>query len=729
MTRQEAFRRRAAAALANSRIRENLGRFATAYRAARENALAVLDYEAERARLRRMKADAVERLPELAEQFVEAAGRVGAHVMRARTAEEANRYIAELAKARGVELVVKSKSMVSEEIELNRALEAMGITPLEADLGEWIIQRAQDHPSHSVMPCVHMSKEEVAAVFSKALGRAVPPDISLMVGLAREELREKYLTAGMGISGANIAVAETGTVIIVTNEGNGRLVTSVPPIHVALLGYDKLVPTIEAAAPQLKLLSKTATGQPLTVYTTFITGKTRSSRIPRPPEFRGPAEAEMHIVLLDNGRWAMRDDPEFTEALYCIRCASCANVCPTYRVVGGHVFGHIYSGVIGTVITPFHHGWEHAAVPQEACLLCRACADACPAEIDLPRMVVAMRSRIVEREEQKKEAKGIRRFFLNRILPNPSLYHLTLRLGAVLQLPLTRGRTVLQKLPGPLKTLTSVRALPAVAARPLRRRVAAVLPARGEAQRTVTLFASCLIDQFYPEIGEAVISVLNHYGVTVHYAKTQGCCGLPAYYEGQKGAAGRMARDLIAALESSPGEHIVTATPACTVTLKQYIPQLVQGDSLWEGRGRSIAGWTRDFSEYLIDVIGLGNGTLGEATGEKVTVTYHDSCSALRGLRIREPQRRLLRMLPRYELRELDDIGECCGFGGHFSADYPEVAGAILNRKIAAIERTGASVVVLDSPGCLLQIRGGLLKKGSPIEVKHIAELLAGALD
>lgn len=729
MTRQEAFRRRAAAALANSRIRENLGRFGTAYRTSRENALAVLDYEAERARLRRVKEEAVERLPELAEQFVEAASRVGAQVVRVGTADEANRYIAELAKARGVRLVVKSKSMVSEEIALNRYLEEMGITPVEADLGEWIIQRAHDHPSHSVMPCVHMSKEEVAEVFSKALGRAVPPDISLMVRLAREELRDKYFTAGMGISGANIAVAETGTVIIVTNEGNGRLVTSVPPVHVVLLGYDKIVPTIEAAAPHLKLLSKTATGQPLTVYTTFITGKMGTSRIPRPRGFGGPAEPEMHIVLLDNGRWAMRDDPEFREALYCIRCASCANVCPTYRVVGGHVFGHIYTGVIGTVITPFHHGWDHAAIPQEACLLCRACADACPAEIDLPRMVVAMRSRIVEREAQAKEARGIRRFFLNRILPNPSLYHLALRLGAVLQLPLTRGRTVLRELPGPLKKLTSFRALPAVAARPLRRRVSEVLPARGETKRTVTLFGSCLIDQFYPEIGEAVIKVLNHYGVTVHYGKTQGCCGLPAYYEGQKDAAGRMARDLIAALESSPGEHILTATPACTVTLKQYIPKLVQEDPVWEGRGLSIAGWTRDFSEYLVEILGLGDGTLGAAAGEKVAVTYHDSCSALRGLRIQAPQRRLLRMLPRYELRELDDIGECCGFGGHFSADYPEVAGEVLNRKIAAIERTGARLVVLDSPGCLLQIRGGLLKKGSPIEVRHIAELLADALD
>jgi iron-sulfur cluster protein len=722
MTRQEEFRRRAAEALANPRIRENLGRFGTAYRTARKNALAGLDYEAHKAKLRRMKEDAVERLPELVEQFVKSARSVGAIVFEARTAQDANRYIAELARARGVELVVKSKSMVSEEIGLNGHLEQLGITPLEADLGEWIIQQANEHPSHSVMPCIHMSKEEVAGIFSRALKREIPPDINMMVRLAREELRGKFLSAGMGISGANIAVAETGTVIIVTNEGNGRLATTVPPIHVALLGYDKIVPTIEDAASHLKLLAKTATAQQLTVYTTFITGKTAASRIPRAREFRGPAEAEMHIVLLDNGRWAMRNDPEFREALYCVRCASCANVCPTYRVVGGHVFGHIYTGVIGTVITPFHHGWDAAAVPQEACY------DACPVQIDLPRMVVAMRARIVEQEEHTKKATGIRRLFLDKILPNPSLFHLALRLGAIAQLPLTRGRTVLREMPWPLRNLTSMRAIPAVAARPLRNRVAEHLPARGESRQAVTFFGSCLVDQFYPEIGEAVIKVLNHFGVTVHYPKAQSCCGLPAYYEGHKETAGRMARDVIAALESSRGGPIVTATPPCGITLKQYIPKLVKGDHAWEERGRLLATRTYDFSEYLVEVMGLGDGSLGKATTEKVPLTYHDSCSALRGLRIQEPQRRLLRMLPRYELRELEEIGECCGFGGHFSADYPDVAGEVLKRKIAAIEQTGAHVVALDSPGCLLQIRGGLLKQGSPIEVKHIAELLAEAL-
>ncbi|MFQ5840183.1 MAG: L-lactate dehydrogenase (quinone) large subunit LdhH [Candidatus Methylomirabilales bacterium] len=728
VSRQAEFRRRAAEAMANPRLRENLARFGRAYRGARAEALSVLDYDRARDQLRRMKEDAVERLPELTAQFIEAVHRVGATVVEVKTAAEACDYIARLARARQVELVVKSKSMVSEEIELNHYLQNHGITALEADLGEWIIQQAGELPSHSVMPCIHLSKEEVAEIFSKALGRRVDPDIQAMVQTARAELREKFLTAGMGLSGANIAVAETGTVIIVTNEGNGRLVTTLPPIHVALLGYDKLIPTMDDAASQLNILAKAATAQGLTVYTTFITGKTGVSAVPRPPGFRGPTAPEVHIVLLDNGRLAMRDDAEFREALYCIRCASCANVCPTYRVVGGHVFGHIYTAVIGTVITPFHHGWEHAAVPQEACLLCNACYDACPAKINLPRMIVAMRDRLAAQEAARGEAGGLRHFFLTRVLPRPTLLHASLRVAGVVQGLLTGGRRVIRNLPGPLRRFTSMRAVPTLALRPLRSRLPAVTRPPAPPRARVAFFASCLIDHLYPEIGEAVVKVLRHYGCEVHFPRAQSCCGLPASYEGQKGAAAEMARNVIRAFEKLPVDYIVVASPPCGIALRQYVPQLTQGDPAWAERARALADRTRDFSEFLVRVLEV-NESIGATGGPPIPLAYHDSCSAYRGLKLRDPQRHLIGLLRRYELREIDEIGECCGFGGHFSTDYPEVAGEVLHCKIAVIERTGAAVVALDSPGCLLQIRGGIIKRGSPITVKHLAELLAEAID
>ncbi|MFN3476599.1 MAG: LUD domain-containing protein, partial [Candidatus Methylomirabilales bacterium] len=597
MGRQEKFRRRAAEALARPGIRNALGRFGTTYRIARAQALAVLDYETHRSKLRASKEKAIERLPELAKQFIEAAKKVGAIVFEAKTAEEACAYIAKLAKDRGVQLVIKAKSMVSEEIELNRYLEQHGMTALEADCGEWIIQQAGEKPSHSVIPAIHLSKEEVAQVFTKALGRPIPPDIPFMVSTLREELRGKFVEAGMGLSGANLAIAETGTLVLVTNEGNGRLVTTLPPVHVAILGYEKIVPTFEEAALHLKILAKAATGQGLSVYTTFITGKAGASAIPRPPSFKGSTEPELHIVLLDNGRFRMRDDPEFREALHCIRCASCANVCPTYRAVGGHVFGHIYTGVIGTVITPFHHSWEKAAVPQEACLLCRACYDACPTEINLPRMVVALRREIEKREPTK----GMRGFFLNHLLPNPTLFRLSLTLLTLAQIPFVQDRTI-RSLPGPLKRFTSPRTLPALAPHRLRDRLDAVVTAHGTRKATATFFGSCLLDFVYPEIGLAAVKVLTHYGVEVRFPKAQSCCGLPAYYEGHHEAAKRMAKQLVKVLDAEPSDYIITATPPCGITIREYFPKLLKDDPL-EAKAEALAQKCFEFSEFLVKIL------------------------------------------------------------------------------------------------------------------------------
>lgn len=724
MSRQAEFRRRAAEALAKPGIRAALTRFGTAYRKSRADALAVLDYEAARTRLRASKEDAIARFPELAAEFIANARKAGAIVFEARTAEEANAYIADLAARRGVRLVVKAKSMVSEEIHLNHYLERRGITPLEMDAAEWIIQQAGERPSHSVMPAIHLSKEEVAGIFTTALGRPIAPDIPALVATLRAELREKFLEAGMGISGANIAVAETGTIIIVTNEGNGRLVTTAPPVHVALLGYDKLVPTLEEAGHHLTLLSKAATGQALTVYTTFITGKTGAPRLPRPPGYAGAPEPEMHIVLLDNGRRAMREDPDFREALYCIRCASCANVCPTYRVVGGHVFGHIYTAIIGVDITPFHHGLEHAAVPQEACLLCGACVDACPAKIDLPRMILRIRERLEEHDPPR----GLRHFFLTRVLPKPRAFDRAVRLAGLAErlLPGREG-ALIRDLPGPLRRLTSIRSLPVVARRPLRDRLPEVTAARGTRRHRVAFFGSCLIDYLYPEIGEAVVRVVRHYGVDVCYPKGQGCCGLPAYYEGARAGAAAAARATLEALEGHGADYILTATPACGVALRKYLPELLADDPALAPRAAALAARTKEFAEFCVEVLGLG--TAEPAPHRDATpITYHDSCSSYRRLKLKDAPRRLLNALPAYRLVELDEVGECCGFGGHFSADYPEVAGHVLERKLAAVERTGASLLVLDSPGCLLHLRGALHKQGKSIPVRHLAELLAEAL-
>jgi iron-sulfur cluster protein len=244
---------------------------------------------------------------------------------------------------------------------------------------EWVIQLAGETPSHLIAPMVHKTREQVAELFSTETGQDIPADVSVLVKVARERLRQAFIDADIGISGANIAIAESGTLVLVSNEGNGRLVTTLPPVHVAIVGIEKIVPTLEDATAILRVLSRSATGQKLTSYVSYITGPSRTADIELTLATGVHGPEEVHIVLLDNSRWAAREDPELREALQCIRCGACSNVCPPYQVVGGHVFGHIYTGPIGLIMTAMHHGLEHAAGPQSLCVSCNACEVVCPA--------------------------------------------------------------------------------------------------------------------------------------------------------------------------------------------------------------------------------------------------------------------------------------------------------------------------------------------------------------
>src|SRR5215212_1529752 len=404
------FAQRYRRALDNAQLRRNLLNFQRSWRVSREGAFAAYaenperggegtgtaragqlssasgtaEFVALRDRLARIKDEVIDHLPDYLDRFQREAEARGVHVYRAADAETANRYVLDLCRRHGITHAVKSKTMVSEEIELNGVLEKAGIRPVETDLGEWIQQLAHERPSHMVMPAIHKSRGEVADLLSGAAGRPVSrEDIGEQVSVARSELRRDFLEAGLGVSGANALIAESGTVMFIENEGNARLVTSLPRVHVVLAGIEKLVPDYEAAMLQLRLLARSATGQGITSYTTFLSG---------PPE---PGK-EMHIVLLDNGRMQMRATPLIHDALRCIRCAACADVCPPYAVVGGHVFGHIYSGAIGLVNTPYHHGIEAGAGPQSLCVSCNACATVCPVGIPLPQQILAVRAQVAE---------------------------------------------------------------------------------------------------------------------------------------------------------------------------------------------------------------------------------------------------------------------------------------------------------------------------------------------
>ncbi len=729
-------------ALADEQMHAALERFAPSWRASRKS---VFEYEESeygpeysfphmRHQLRQAKDYAIEHQEEMVAQFKKMAEAAGAIVYEARTAEDANRYIYELCQRKGIELVVKSKTMVSEETELNHYLEARGIKPVETDLGEWVAQLAHERPSHMVMPIIHKTRQQVGALLSEATGRPISrEDVAEQVAVIRVEHRKAFLTAGMGISGANALIAESGTVMMVTNEGNGRLVTSLPPVHVVMAGYDKLVPTFADAITQLRLLARSATAQPITSYTTFLTGPATPGK-------------EMHIVLVDNGRSEMRADPRFKEALRCIRCAACANICPPYAQVGGHAFCYIYSGAIGLVVTPFHHGLDADAGPQSLCVSCNACETVCPVEIPLPSLILDVRSRVV----QKKGLPWLKKVIFGT-MAHPRVFGLFTRLASIFQFPVTGGsryvRTrafgALGKLPfvRPVARLASWRSLPAFATRPLRDRVKTqlALPPQKTGQTpsmTVCYFAGCMTDRLYPEMGEAVIKVLQACNIRVTYPQQQNCCGLPALNSGDRKDGSIMGKQTIRtleqALEQNGADYILSASTSCVVTLVQDYMKLFEdlGEQEWLERAKAIAAKTVDFTTFLHSVL-LANGTqlpLRE-DGDKIEViTYHDSCQSCNCLGLRKEARHVIQDVLGLELREMPQSDVCCGFGGATSIEHGDVAERLLHNKLRNAESTGATVLVADNPGCLMHLRGGVDAQRKHMRVLHLAQLVAERL-
>jgi L-lactate dehydrogenase complex protein LldF len=325
--------------------------------------------------------------------------------------------------------------MVSEEMGLNEFLGELGVEAVETDLGEYIIQLAQETPFHIIAPAVHKSREEVAQLFAEKIGRSGLHEINDMAQAAREELRPKLLSADMGITGANFLVAETGTLVLVTNEGNGRFCTSVPRVLVSIAGMEKVVPSLEDLAVFLRLLPRSATGQRLSSYVTHVSGPRRTEDEDGPQEF--------HLVIVDNGRSKLLRDPELREALYCIRCGACLNICPVYRKVGGHAYGWTYSGPIGAVVSSVLVGLDKAKDLPHASSLCGACQDVCPLKINIPHMLLTLRSRLVEGPDpQTRKASLSERLLAQgylRLMSSPRLLGLTRAVGLQVQRPLVRG--------------------------------------------------------------------------------------------------------------------------------------------------------------------------------------------------------------------------------------------------------------------------------------------------
>ncbi|GGA28911.1 LutB/LldF family L-lactate oxidation iron-sulfur protein [Paenibacillus physcomitrellae] len=385
--------------------------------------------------------------------FADNARANGVHVHFAETSAEAVTIALAIAERKSAKSVVKSKSMVTEELHLNHELESIGVEAIETDLGEYIIQLAGETPSHIIIPAIHKNRYQIAEMLSEVAGETLPPDTSVLAGFVRKKLREKFLEADIGMTGCNFAIAETGSMVLFENEGNARMVTTVPKTQITLMGMERIIPSWSDLEVMATLLPRSATGQKLTVYMSGITGPRREQ------DADGPEE--MHLIIVDNGRSLQLGDPEFQELLNCIRCGACLNACPVYRHIGGHAYGGTYSGPIGAVLTPALQKnvaeWDDIA---SASSLCGACYEACPVKIPLHDMLVSLRRRKVESGHgQSMESAGMKGF--GAVMANSRRFKLVLGLGKMGQKLVARNGEIRSKL-GPLKGWNNYRVAPSL---------------------------------------------------------------------------------------------------------------------------------------------------------------------------------------------------------------------------------------------------------------------------
>ncbi len=444
------------AALADPRLQQILGQLGdTLGRRNREAWAALPNSDLIRERARSIKDETLAELDQHLAKLEETVTARGGNVHWADSGADACRIIVDVIRKRGGTKVVKSKSMTSEEIHLNHALEEAGIEAVETDLGEYIIQLAEHRPSHIVAPAIHLSAQQIADILSKPAGERLPADRQTLAQFARRALRKKFAEADAGISGANFAIAETGSIVLVTNEGNGRLTAALPKCHIAVMGIEKVIPRLADLPYFLKVLARAATGQKLSIYTQIITGPRRDGELDGAEEF--------HLVILDNGRTRILGSP-LRESLFCIRCGACLNACPIYRSVGGHAYGGVYAGPIGAVLTPLYDGLSANHHLPHASSLCGACQAACPVKIQIPEMLIQLREQLHDAGEQKSRMEAFGYWLWATTAKRPWLYRLFTWLASRTVGRAKRGEPWLKQLPGQLGGWTAKRDFPAPAA-------------------------------------------------------------------------------------------------------------------------------------------------------------------------------------------------------------------------------------------------------------------------
>ncbi len=425
---------------------------------------------------------------------------------------------------------------------------------------------------------------------------------------------------------------------------------------------------------------------------------------------------------MDNRRNEMAHDPHFKQALQCVRCASCLNVCPVFRLVGGHVFGKVYTGGIGTILTAWFDALKESDEIQSLCIQCGNCKDVCPGKVDIPDLIQELRRRLTLEKGQPMVEKAI-----FSVINNRRMFHTMLRAASLGQKPFAK-QGFIRHLPLFLGSMTEFRSLPAIAEVPFRDRVKKIK--QPKCTEKAAFFGGCLVDFAYPEMGESVIEVLNKAGIEVIFPEEQTCCGAPARYSGAYEVAAQNAADNIRALlADNDVKYVVSACPTCTIALKQdFVANLeAVGRNAELPAARELAEKVVDFSTLVQQLVDQGRLKFKRGV-EPTKFTYHDSCHLKRTLRAEQAPRQLMQQAG-YELVEMQESDMCCGMGGSYTLKLPELSAPILERKLVNIEKAGAPLVLIDCPGCVMQIRGGLDKRHSNIKVEHTAQRLADSLE
>jgi iron-sulfur cluster protein len=684
-------------------------------------------FEELRDRARAIKDDVLDRQSDLLDLFERQATVAGAVVYRATDGEAAREYVARLIRERSVRLVVKAKSMTSEEIHLGPAIEAAGAEVIEGDLGERIIQLAGERPSHLVVPAIHKSKEEIVRLLSEKMGIVDPPkDAEGLTRLVRDDLRGRFLTAGMGITGANFAIAETGSIVLVENEGNASLATLLPPVHVVLVGQEKLIPRLADLATFLELLPRSATGQKLTSYVSLITGRQASPLLGSATDW----ERECHIVILDNGRSGALADTELRETLCCIRCGACLNSCAPYTLVGGHVFGaDPYPGGIGCAWTYLTKGHSQARDFNGLCTTCSRCTEVCPVKIDIPWL-----NTVIKERTNKEFGPGMRqRVFARTDLMGKTLSAVAPVGGALMKTPPARaalscmGIDPSRRMPDYEHQTFRQWWQEHSAARPgagegtaISAEAGASMVA-GSSRPRAAIFVDCFIDHNLPQVGRAVVEVLESAGVEVVLADNS-CCGRAAISQGLLELPRKWARENLRELGRLLGEgyDLVFIEPSCLSAVRDDYLRLLESQPVDQELLVEVQRNCYDVTEYLVNLVRDGRIRLELKSLDAVYVV-HGHCHQ-KSLGLGDYPGELLRLVPGITVHEVQAL--CCGMVGSFGykKEYSELSKAIGGRLFERIAAHQGEVAACGI-SCRSQIEMGTGRK-----VVHPVEVLAAAL-